>query len=75
MFADPTAVEEKVSDASLTFGINAYQEICCLHLGGTALIRPQIILECCIKAANRAKTVIEIIKKALAKDNQERLVE
>lgn len=74
LFADPTAIEEKVSDANLTFGINAYQEICCLHLGGAALIKPNLILACSKKAAIRAKEVVQIIKHALNKDAEARYI-
>ncbi|KAK6637647.1 hypothetical protein RUM44_008069 [Polyplax serrata] len=72
IFADPTAIEERVADAGLTFGINAYQEICCLHLGGTALIKPKLILASSVKAANRAKEVVKIINDALQKDAETR---
>jgi 3' exoribonuclease family, domain 2 len=70
--ADPTALEERVSDASLVLAINAYKELCCMHLTGFSLTSPRLILQCSEIAANRAKRVVEFIKSTLEEDEKER---
>ncbi|XP_066154347.1 uncharacterized protein Rrp45 [Euwallacea fornicatus] len=70
---DPTLLEERVADASLNIGLNAYKELCGLHLGGKAQVTPRLILETTNKAANRAGKVVEMIKAAVEKDTNEKL--
>ncbi|KAF2883680.1 hypothetical protein ILUMI_22495 [Ignelater luminosus] len=72
ILADPTLLEEGVADAHLMIGLNAYKELCGLHLGGNALMTPQSILQCTSKAAARASVVIQQIKEALEKDQERR---
>lgn len=74
ILADPTLLEEGVADAHLMIGLNAYKELCGLHLGGNALMTPQSILKCTSKAAARASVVIQQIKEALEKDQEHRLI-
>ena len=70
--ADPTALEERVSDANLILAINAYKELCCMHLGGTILTSPKLIMRCTSKAAERAKRIVEFVKSRLVDDEKER---
>lgn len=70
--ADPTVIEERVSEAQVVFGVNAYRELCGLHLGGSALTTYDIILQCSNRAARRAAEVVQIIKTALEEDNNAR---
>lgn len=66
--ADPTVIEERVSEAQLVFGVNAYRELCGLHLGGSALTSYDKILLYANRAATRAAEVVQIIKSALEED-------
>lgn len=72
--ADPTLLEERVAEAFLSVGLNAYKELCGLHLGGKAELSTDIILETTNKAAKRAGCVVEIIKAAVEKDTNEKWV-
>lgn len=65
-------MEERVAEASLVFGINAYRELCALHLGGIAITKPNSILKYSTKAAKRAKTIVQMIKDALKSDSEAR---
>lgn len=70
--ADACALEERVSDANLIFAINSYKELCCMHLGGTVLTSPQLIMRCSSKAAERAKRIVEFVKSSLLDDEKDR---
>lgn len=70
--ADPTALEERVSDATLVLAINAYKELCCMHLTGVSLTSPHLIQQCSVNAAERAKRVVDFIKSMLEDDEKER---
>lgn len=54
------------------FGINAYKELCGVHLGGITLTSPQLLLRCVNKGAERAKLVVSQIKDAVEKDSAAR---
>lgn len=69
---DPTALEERVSDANLILAINSYNELCCMHLGGVSLTSPHLILRCSEKAAERAKRIVAFIKDSLEEDQKRR---
>lgn len=69
---DPTALEERVSDANLILAINSYNELCCMHLGGVSLTSPHLILRCSEKAADRAKRIVAFIKDSLEEDQKRR---
>ncbi|KAH1027914.1 exosome complex component RRP45 [Dendroctonus ponderosae] len=71
--ADPTLLEERVAEAFLSVGLNAYKELCGLHLGGKAELSTDIILETTNKASKRAGCVVEIIKAAVEKDTNDKL--
>nr|CAD7397329.1 unnamed protein product [Timema cristinae] len=72
--ADPTALEERVSEAQIVFGMNAYRELCGLHLGGSALATFETVVNCAIRAGNRAAQVVQKIKTLLAQDAETRWV-
>lgn len=71
--ADPTALEERVSDASLVLAVNSYKELCCMHLAGVSLTSPNLIIRCSEMAAVRSKRIVEFIKSMLKEDEEERL--
>lgn len=68
IIADPTLLEEGVAEAFLSIGLNAYKELCGLHLGGKAQLSTSVILETTNKAARRACQVIEMIKTQVEQD-------
>lgn len=70
--ADPTVLEERVSDATLVLAVNSYKELCCMHLAGVSLTSPALILRCSELAAVRSKKVVEIIKSTLEQDSANR---
>lgn len=70
--ADPTLLEENVAETHITIGLNAYKELCGLHLGGKAELTMDVILGVTRKAANRAEIVITKIKEKLEKDIEAR---
>lgn len=69
---DPTNTEERVSQGQLVLAINTYRELCGLHLSGTALAAPDLILRCTHKSANHANFIINQIKEALDADLKSR---
>lgn len=66
--ADPSYIEERVSEAAIVFGINSYKELCGLHLGGVTLTNSALLLSCATKGAKRAKIVVDLIKRTLETD-------
>lgn len=70
--ADPTVLEERVSDASLVLAINSYKELCCMYLTGVSLTSPALILKCSEMAAVRARRIVDFIKSSLEDDKTER---
>uniref|UniRef100_A0A182N4M5 Exosome complex component RRP45 n=1 Tax=Anopheles dirus TaxID=7168 RepID=A0A182N4M5_9DIPT len=70
--ADPTYLEERVAEAKMVFGINSYGELCGLHLGGTTLTSADLLMRTSMKAAKRARLVVEKIKAAIEKDGADR---
>ncbi|KAK7793911.1 hypothetical protein R5R35_011845 [Gryllus longicercus] len=73
ILADPSAIEERVSDGGLTFGVNACRELCTLHLGGHAPVTAQVVLQFASRAAARAAEVVNKMKEALRKDLDNRI--
>lgn len=71
--ADPTEIEGCISEANIVFGINAYKELCGVHLGGITLTSPELLLRCVNKGAERAKLVVNLVKSAVEKDTNSRL--
>ncbi|CAG9808972.1 unnamed protein product [Chironomus riparius] len=70
--ADPTILEERVTNASLILAVNAYKELCSIHLTGVSLTSPYLIQKCSDMAAERAKHIVEYIKDALEQDRIDR---
>uniref|UniRef100_A0A1A9W695 Exosome complex component RRP45 n=1 Tax=Glossina brevipalpis TaxID=37001 RepID=A0A1A9W695_9MUSC len=70
--ADPTLLEERTSDTQLIFGLNSFEELCCLNLGGSALKSPMLLLQCSKKAAKHVKNVVDLVKTSLEKDSEAR---
>jgi hypothetical protein len=70
--ADPTVLEERVSDASLVLAVNQYKELCCMQLTGVSLTSPMLIMQCTEWATERAKRIVDFIKVSLEEDSKER---
>lgn len=70
--ADPTLIEEQTAEASLSVGMNAYRELCGMHLGGQALSDHQSILKVVQKAGSSAAEIVQLIKESLAADEEAR---
>ncbi|CRK88343.1 CLUMA_CG002121, isoform A [Clunio marinus] len=70
--ADPTALEERVSEASLVLAVNSYKELCCMNLTGVSLTSPHLILRCSEMAAERSRRIVEFIKSILEEDEAQR---
>lgn len=72
--ADPTLLEEGTTEAFLTVSLNAYRELCGLHLGGKINLTPNLIIQTTEKAAARAVFVVKEIKEAVERDSLKRFV-
>lgn len=70
--ADPTDLEERVTNASIVLAINSYKELCSMHLTGIALTSPFLIQNCSEIAAERARHTVEFIKDSLEQDRIDR---
>lgn len=66
--ADPSLLEEGVSEGQLIYSLNAYKELCGLHLGGNVLMGVDQILNTTTKAMKHANNVIQLIKDEIEKD-------
>lgn len=66
--ADPTALEERVAQSSVVFGVNSYQELCGLHMGGSFLTSPEMILRTASVAAKQAKLFVDLIRATVEAD-------
>jgi len=69
---DPSSIEESVMDGKIVLGMNPYREICTLHLAGKMLINKGIVLKLTTSAAENSKVAVDVIKKALEKDETAR---
>lgn len=54
-----------MSDSQIVFAVNAYRELCGLHLSGNALTGYAIIMQCANRAAKRAAEIVRIMKSVL----------
>ncbi len=70
--ADPTAQEEKISNASIVLAVNSYKELCSMHLTGVCLTSPKVIQECSELAAERARRIVDYIKHVMEEDTKQR---
>ena len=57
-----------MSDTQIVCAVNAYRELCGLHLGGSALTSYDLITQCANRAARRAAEVVQMMKSALEED-------
>jgi len=69
---DPTRLEEECMLGKMVLGVNAYREICTLHLAGQVIINKGLVLKLATIAAEKAKKVVEKIKACLAEDEKAR---
>ncbi|XP_055588352.1 uncharacterized protein LOC129740634 [Uranotaenia lowii] len=70
--ADPTYLEERVAEAKIVFGMNSYGELCGIHLGGITLTSSDLLLKTAMKAANRARTIVQKMKDIIQEDSEKR---
>lgn len=61
-----------MTNASLILAVNAYKELCSIHLTGVALTSPYLIQKCSEMAAERARHIVEYIKDSLEQDRIDR---
>ena len=54
----------------MVLGVNAYREICTLHLAGQILVDKKLVLRLANTAADKAKKVVDKIKAALAANEE-----
>ena len=71
---DPIGLEEAIMDGKIVLGMNPYKEICTLHLAGKMLIDKSVVLKLVNSAAENAKLNVELIKKALERDENLRSI-
>jgi len=65
---DPSRLEEECMGGKMVIGVNAYREICTLHLAGQVLVDKKLVLRLTNTAAEKAKKTVEKIKESLAKE-------
>lgn len=70
--ADPSALEERISNASIVLAINSYKELCSMHLTGVTLTSPKLIQKCSEMAAERARRIVDYIKHTLQENKSQR---
>jgi len=70
LLVDPTDLEERVMEGKLVLGMNAYREICTLHMAGKVLVLKEQIMRCTAIAASRAVEIVELVKKSIEKDSE-----
>uniref|UniRef100_A0A1L8DXN8 Exosome complex component RRP45 n=1 Tax=Nyssomyia neivai TaxID=330878 RepID=A0A1L8DXN8_9DIPT len=70
--ADPTDLEERVAQAKMVFGLNSYQELCGLHLGGVTLLSAGFVIDLASRGVKHAKNHIEMVKKCIEEDTKVR---
>jgi len=69
---DPSRLEEACMQGCMVLGVNAYREICTLHLAGQVIINKGLVLKLAAIAADKAKKVVERIKACLKEDAEAR---
>eukprot|EP00092_Neocalanus_flemingeri_P000126 GFUD01000130.1.p1 GENE.GFUD01000130.1~~GFUD01000130.1.p1 ORF type:complete len:409 (+),score=144.72 GFUD01000130.1:43-1269(+) len=67
---DPSRLEEECMGGKMVIGVNAYREICTLHLAGQVLVDKKLVLKLTNTAAEKAKKIVEKIKQSLAKEEE-----
>ncbi|XP_037870854.1 exosome complex component RRP45 [Bombyx mori] len=80
LLTDPNFLEESVCTSNteegintagglLVLGMNQYREVCLLDLTGAAIYTSNIVHKALLSAADKCKKYVEIIKNAVAKDD------
>ncbi|XP_041973321.1 exosome complex component RRP45 [Aricia agestis] len=81
LISDPNFIEESVCISStdesnsggvLVVGMNQYREICLLDLTGAAVYNSKIVHKAVQNAAERSKTVVELVKRVIIDDDNKR---
>ncbi|KAH8914810.1 exosome complex exonuclease rrp45 [Atractiella rhizophila] len=72
---DPTHLETQLSTGSLILTLNAQREVCVLNKAGGTPLEMREIFKAIDIAARKVKELDAVIKEALEKDKQERIVE
>ncbi|GAB0095951.1 hypothetical protein DMENIID0001_113920 [Sergentomyia squamirostris] len=65
-------LEERVAEAKVVFGLNSYQELCGLHLGGISLLSSGFIIDLANRGGKHARKHIEMMKALLEEDSKKR---
>lgn len=68
IISDPTALEERVAEGQISLAVNAYKELCGLHLSGNTSVDTNLVLKCSERASKRAKYVVNLIKEKIEED-------
>jgi len=69
---DPSLLEEECCKGKMVIGVNAYREVCTLHLAGQVIIDKKLVLRLANVAAEKSKTIVELIKTCLAEEEERR---
>ena len=69
---DPSLLEEECSRGKMIIGVNAYREVCTLHLAGQVIIDKKLVIRLSHTAAEKSKKIVEKIKQALAEEEERR---
>merc|ERR1719239_350339 len=66
----PGRLEEDVMMGKMVIGVNAYREVCTLHLAGQVLVDKGLVTRLSTIAAEKAKKTVTKIKAALAEEEE-----
>ena len=69
---DPSLLEEDCSKGKMIIGVNAYREVCTLHLAGQVIIDKKLVIRLAHTAAEKSKKIVEKIKQSLAEEEERR---
>lgn len=79
LVSDPSYTEESVCTSNtedgeangglLVVGMNQYKELCLLDLTGAAIYNPNIVHRAIQSAAERCKSIVDMVKKAIISDD------
>ena len=72
MVCDPSLLEEECSGGKMVIGVNAYREVCTLHLAGQVIIDKKLVLRLSHVAADKSKKIVEKIKQSLKEEEERR---
>ena len=72
MVCDPSLLEEECSGGKMVIGVNAYREVCTLHLAGQVIIDKKLVLRLSQVAADKSKKIVEKIKQSLKEEEERR---